>query len=147
MCSSNSYTHENLKSLLVEKLNDKIYNTFKETFSNTNLDSVSEVSTKDQFCNNEIAKFIQEINRKCGISPDYTVLEVSEVPHLAETLQVLARSSAQPEVQPTQIPVLGPAEIPNFSVPPLPVNTGINHQQAEIYRLTLVTQQWSTEAL
>ena len=64
----------------------------------------------------------------------------------AETFQVLARSNAQPEVQPTQVPVLGPAEMPNFSVPPLTVNTGISHQQAEINRLTHVAKQWSTEA-
>ena len=35
MCSSNSHAQQNLKSLLDEKLNDKMYNTFEETFSNT----------------------------------------------------------------------------------------------------------------
>ena len=48
---------------------------------------------------------------------------MSKVPHWAETFQVLARSSAQPEVQPTQVLVSSPAEMPNFSVPPPPVNT------------------------
>ena len=46
ICSSDSYTQENLKSLLNEKLNDNIYSTFKETFFNTNLDSVNELSPK-----------------------------------------------------------------------------------------------------
>ena len=46
ICSSDLYVHENLKSLLDEGLNDKIYNKFKETFSNTNLDSVCELSPK-----------------------------------------------------------------------------------------------------
>ena len=91
MCSSDSYAHKNLICLLDEKLNDEIYNTFKETFSNTNLDSVSELSPKVQSYNNEIANFILEINRKYSITPDYTVLEISEVAHLAETFQVLAR--------------------------------------------------------
>ena len=44
MCNSDSYAQENLKSLLNEKLNDKIYSTFKEIFSNANLDSISELS-------------------------------------------------------------------------------------------------------
>ena len=44
MHSLDSYAQENIKSLLDEKLNYKIYSTFKETFSNTNLDSVNELS-------------------------------------------------------------------------------------------------------
>ena len=59
---------------------------------------------------------------------------------------MLVGSNIQPDIQPTQVPVLGPAEMPNFSAPPPSVNTGINHQQAEINRLTHVTHQWSTEA-
>ena len=55
MCSSDSYAQENLKTLLNEKLNDKIYSTFKETFSNTNLDSVSELLPKVCTYNKEIA--------------------------------------------------------------------------------------------
>ena len=66
MCSSDSYAQENLKILLNEKLNDKIYSTFKETFSNTNLDSVSELSPKVHSYNKEIAKYVQEVNIKYG---------------------------------------------------------------------------------
>ena len=58
MCSLDSYAQENLKSLLNEKINDKIYSTFKEIFSNTNLESVSELLTEVQSYNVEIAKFI-----------------------------------------------------------------------------------------
>ena len=65
-----------------------------------------------------------------------------EIPHWAETFQVLARLNTQPEVQPIQVPVLGPVEMRNFSVPPPSVNTGINHQLAKINRLTHVAQQW-----
>ena len=57
---------------------------------------------------------------------------------------MLARLNAQSEVQPTQVPIPSPAEVPNFSVPPLPVNIDISHQKAEINSLTQVTQQWST---
>ena len=59
---------------------------------------------------------------------------------------MLAGSNTQPEGQPTQVLVLGQTEMPNFSVPQPPVNTGINPQQTEIKRLTQVAQQWSTEA-
>ena len=83
-----------LKGLLNEKLNDKIYSTFEETFNNTSLDSVSELSPKVQSYNKEIAKFVQEINMKYGIILDYTLLEISEVTHWAETYQVLVRSNA-----------------------------------------------------
>ena len=41
LCSSDSWAQENLKTLLNEKLNDKISIIFKETFSNTTLDSVN----------------------------------------------------------------------------------------------------------
>ena len=78
---------------------------------------------------------------------DYTILEISEVPHWCETFQVLVRLKAQPEVLPIQVPVPSPAELPDFSVPPPPVNTDISHQQAEINRLMLVAQQWSTEVM
>ena len=46
VCSSDSYEQENLKNPLNEKPNDKIYTTIKETLSNTNLDSVTELSPK-----------------------------------------------------------------------------------------------------
>ena len=147
MCSSDSYGQENLKGLLNEKLNDKIYSTFKEMLSNTNLDSVSELSPKVQSYNKEIAKFVQEINRKYGIILDHTVLEISEVPHWAETFQLLVRLNAQPNIQPAQVMVPNPAEMPDFLIPPLQGNTDISHQQAEIKMLMQVAQQWSTEAL
>ena len=139
MCSSDSFAQENLKTLLNERLNDQIYCTFKETFSNTNLDSISELSPKVCMYNKEIAKFIQEVNMKYSNLFDYTILEISEVPHWVETFQVLVRSNVQPEVQPTQVPTA------DFSVPPLQVSANLSHQQAEINRLMQVMQQWSAD--
>ena len=72
---------------------------------------------------------------------------MSEVPHWAETFQEVARLKAKSEVQPTQVPVPSPAEMPDFSVPSPPISIDISHQQAEIKRLTQVAQQWSTEGL
>ena len=106
MCSSNSYAHENLT-------NDKIYTTFKEIFSNINLDSVSELSPKFQSYNKEIAKFIQVMNRKYGIKLDYTVLEISKVPHWAE----LGKTEHSTRSSTTQVLIQGLAEMPHFSVP------------------------------
>ena len=51
MCSSDLYAQENLKTLLNEKLNDKVYSTFKEMFRKTNLDSLSKLSSKVQSYN------------------------------------------------------------------------------------------------
>ena len=58
MCSSDSFSQENVKSALTERLNDKIYNTFKENFSTINLDSISKMLPKVHVYNQEIAKFI-----------------------------------------------------------------------------------------
>ena len=82
---------------------------------------------------------MQEINLKYGILLNYTVLEVSEVLHLAETLQVLVRSNIQQEVQPTQ------TTAQNFVAPPPQVNRNLCHQQVEINRMMQVAQQWSVE--
>ena len=46
MCSSDPFAQENLKSILTERLNNKIYSIFKENFSNTNLDSISKMLPK-----------------------------------------------------------------------------------------------------
>ena len=81
MCSSDSFAQENCKTFLNERLNDKIYNTFKENFSNTNLNSIRETSPKVHMYNQKLAKFVQEVSVRYGISLDYTVLDVSEVPH------------------------------------------------------------------
>ena len=46
VCSSVSFAQENLKIVLTERLNDKIYTTFKENFRNINPDSISEMLPK-----------------------------------------------------------------------------------------------------
>ena len=65
----------------------------KFTFSNSYLDSVSKLSPKICMYNQEIAKFMLEVNIKYGILLDYTVLEISEVLLWAETYQVLAKQT------------------------------------------------------
>ena len=84
-----------LTPLLNEKLNDKIYTTFKATFRNVNLDSVSKITPKACEYNNETAKFIQNINIKYGILLELTVLEFPELSHWAETFQVLTSLKIQ----------------------------------------------------
>ena len=91
MCSSDSFAQENLKTLLNKRLNDNIFSTFEETFSNTNLDSVSELLPKVHLYNKERAKFVHKINIKYSVLLDYTVLDISEVLHWAETFQVLVK--------------------------------------------------------
>ena len=65
-------SQENLKSLFNKRLNDKIYTTFKELFSNTNIDSVHKRLPKIKVYNNEIARFMEDINVKYEISLNYT---------------------------------------------------------------------------
>ena len=146
LCAVQTLLHRKiLKTLLNESLNNKIYSTFKETFSNTNLDSVSKLSPKVYMYNKEITKFFQDVNIKYGILLNYTVLKISEVPYWVETFQALVRSNVQPVVHPMQVPVWSLVEVQNVLVPPLPVIADLSHQQAEINRLTQVAQQWSAE--
>ena len=67
VCSSDSFVQDNLQMLLNKKLNDKIYTTFKATFSNVNLDSVSKVKPKVHKYNNEINKFVMVMGSMCKI--------------------------------------------------------------------------------
>ena len=71
VCSTDSEVQENHKSLLHERLNNKVYTTFKELFSNTNIDSVHKILPKISIYNNEIARFIEDINIKYGILLNY----------------------------------------------------------------------------
>ena len=69
------------------------------------------------------------------------MLEVSEVPHWAQTFQVLAKMNIQQEAKSTQVTA------PNFSVPPLQVNVQLSHQQAGINRLTQVVPKVHTSII
>ena len=97
MCSSDLNTQENLKSHFNDRLSDKIYTTFKELFSNVNINSVCQLLPKINENNNERVKFLEDISIKYGISLNYTHLEVSEIHHWAETFQVATNKSSQPE--------------------------------------------------
>ena len=55
--SSDSKAQGNIKRHFNERLNDKIYTTFKELFSNTNIDSVCKILPKISMYNNKIARF------------------------------------------------------------------------------------------
>ena len=122
--------------LLNKKLNEKIYTTFKATFSNVNLESVSEISPKVHEYNGEIAKCIQNINVKYGILLEFTVLEIPEVSHWVETFLVLKNWNVQQKTQSTPVPTT--------NLPPQ-VNISLNLQQAEFDRVMQVVQQWSAE--
>ena len=98
-----SEAQENLKSFLTKKPNDKIYTTFKELFSNTNIDSMCKILPKLSVYNNELARFIEDINIKYRILFNYTQLEVSEINHWVETFQISTIPSNQPEAQQSQV--------------------------------------------
>ena len=65
VCSTDSEVQENLKSLLHERLNNKVYTTLRNylvILSNTNIDSVHKILPKISIYNNEVARFIEDIN-------------------------------------------------------------------------------------
>ena len=79
MSSLGSDTQENVNSYFNDRLSDKVYTTFKELFSNVNINSICEILPKINQYNNEIGKFVEDINIKYGFSVKYTQLEVSEI--------------------------------------------------------------------
>ena len=81
ICSLDSEAHKNLKSHFNERLNDKLYSTFKELFSNINVVSIKEVLRKIRAYSETISSYIEEINLKHGVTLRYTNLEVSEIGH------------------------------------------------------------------
>ena len=129
---------ENLIILLNKKINDKIYTTIKATFTNVNLDRVSKDTLSICEYNNEINKFAQNIHVNYGILLEFTVLEIPEVSHWAETFQVLTNSNGHQETQPAPV---------STTNQPTQVNVILNQQQDEIDRLVQVMQQWSAEGL
>ena len=72
MCSSDSEIQENLKSHFNNRLSDRIYTTFRELFSNVNIDSVQEKMPKINEYNREKARYVEDINTKYGITLNYT---------------------------------------------------------------------------
>ena len=57
-------THEHLTNHFNECVNDKVYNTFKDLFSNINIDSIQEIYQEISIYNNNIAQFVGETNLK-----------------------------------------------------------------------------------
>ena len=141
VCSLDTEPHDNLKSHFNERLNDKVYSTFKKLFSNVNIDSIKEVLPKISIYNDTIARYVEDINLRYGITLSYMHLEVSEVGHRAETFQVATCSKDQPEPcqpqQPQQQTLQVTTATQDQSAPQ-------REQQTEIDRLTNMTVQWLT---
>ena len=131
-CSLDLEAHENLKSHFNERLNDRVYSTFKELFSKVNVDSIKEVLPQIKVYNNTIASYMEEINLKYGVTLRYTHLEFSEIGHWAETFQVATHSNdPQQPPQPQQPTLQVTIKSPQVQVPLL------RDQQAKIDRLTI----------
>ena len=89
--------HEYLKNHFNDLLNDKVYNTFKELFGNINIDSMKEALPKVSIYNNTIARFVEQINSKYGMTLIFMHLEPCKVGHWAETFQVASGNNEGPE--------------------------------------------------
>ena len=141
--SSGSEAQETHKSLLNERLNDKVYTTLWELFSDTNIDIVHEILPIFSIYNNEIARFVEDINIKCEMSLKYTQLEVSEIHYWVETFQISTIPNNQPEAQQSQVSSVQATE--QCAEPLHHTLPSLMEQQAEIDKLTYVTQEWSTD--
>ena len=107
LCSLDLVAHEYLKHHFNERLNDKVYGTFKELFNNINTDSIKEALPKVSVYITIIAKHVKEINLKYGIELSYTQLEATEIGHWAKSFQVATSGKVQPkQQQPQQLPKL-----------------------------------------
>ena len=82
-------TCEHLKNHFSKCLNDKIYNTFKDLFSNVNIESIQETYLKSNIYNNTIAQFLEKTNLKYRLDLTFTMLEALEVGLLAKTFQIV----------------------------------------------------------
>ena len=94
--SLDSLTQEYLKNHFNEQLNDKVYNTFKQLFQGISIDSMKEALPKVSIYNSIIAKFVEDISSKCGMSLTFTPLVSNEVGHWAKTFQMASGSNQAP---------------------------------------------------
>ena len=61
-----------------------MYDTFNELFGNINADSIKEALPKISLYNDIIARYVEEINLKYGITLSHTQLEATEIGHWAD---------------------------------------------------------------
>ena len=87
--------HKHLTNHFSEHLSNKVYNTFKDLFSNINLDSTQETYQKISIYNKIIAQFVEETNLKYGLDLKFTKLEAPEVGLWVKTFQVAGHSKDQ----------------------------------------------------
>ena len=68
-----------------------------------NINSVWETLPEINEYNRELAKFVEDITTKYGITLNYTQLDISEIRHWAETFQVIVKTCSQPGQQQLQV--------------------------------------------
>ena len=67
--------HEHLTNHCNEQLNAKIFDMFKDLFSNINVDSIQETYLKISVHNKIIAQYVDESNIKYGLNLKFARLE------------------------------------------------------------------------
>ena len=86
---------EHLTNHFNEHLSNKVYNTFKDLFSNINLDSIQETYPKVSVYNKIIMQFVEETNLKYGLDLRFSKLEAIEVGLRAKIFQVAGYNEDQ----------------------------------------------------
>ena len=87
--------HKHLTNYFNEQVNAKILDTFKDLFSNVNVNSIQETYLEISVYNKIIIQYMEETNIKYGLNLKLTKLEALEVGLLANTFQVAGHDEAQ----------------------------------------------------
>ena len=87
--------HEHLTNHFNEQLNMKILDTFKDLFSNVNINSIQTKYPKVSVYNKIITQYMKETNIKYGLNLKFTKLEAPEVGLWAKTFQVAGHDEEQ----------------------------------------------------
>ena len=104
---------EHLTNNFNKCLSNKVYNTFKDLFSNINIDSVQETCPKISIYNNIIAQFVKETNLKYSLDIKFTKLEAPDVGLFVKTFQLVGHSEDQQvSRQPAPLQHLEPPQQP-----------------------------------
>ena len=144
--------HKHLKNHFNEQLNINRFNTFKDLFSDVNVDSIQETYSKFSIYNKIIIQYVEETNIKHGLNLKFTKLEAPEVGLWAKTFQVaghdedqqLPKQLVSPWLsEPSQSQSHQPPQQQAHHMPLLTDELPLTKQWAETDWLNSVATQWS----
>ena len=135
--------HEHLINPFNEQVNVQILDTFKDLFSNININSIQETYPNISVYNKIIVQYMEETNIKYGVNFKFTKLEAPELGIWAKTFQVAVHNENQ------QLPWKQPSKPskPQPYQPPKQQAQQITQQPADQMALLMsepqIAEQWA----